>query len=98
MSPSINPRLKDEDISYLNSDYLITSKVGAQLNYHRRRRLVLLYHPFEGTLVVRYLLALPGDWIKPVNQEGFFINIPSGHCWVESLVGEEDSNEWGFVK
>jgi hypothetical protein len=97
MSPSINPRLNTEDISLINSDYLITSRLCSSIKKYKRRRLVLLYHPLEGKVVVRYLLALPGDWIKPNEGEGFFVNIPNGNCWVESLTGEDDSHTWGFV-
>ena len=92
MSPAINPRHQ------LNNyyDFVIVTKSISNL-FNNRRRLVLIYHPYDGNLVVRYLLALPGDWIKKRNDEGIYINIPSGHIWVESLSGEDDSNSWGFV-
>ncbi len=93
MSPAINPGLKKKRLF----DIIIANKHTSNIK-NVKRRLVLMYHPFEGKLVVRYLLGTPGDWIKTRNNDGLFINVPSGHCWVECVNGDDDSNTWGFVR
>ncbi|TVU04280.1 hypothetical protein EJB05_50134 [Eragrostis curvula] len=55
-----------------------------------RGDVVVLRSPRDQALVVKRLIALPGDWIQvPEKQE--IRQIPEGHCWVE---GDNASLSW----
>lgn len=97
MSPSINPKLNDENISLMNSDYLVTSLFFERFFSYKKNRLVLMQHPEKDEMVARLLVAKPGEWIKAKNLNVFH-KVPEGHFWVECLKGEDDSSNWGPVK
>jgi hypothetical protein len=97
MSPSINPKLKDENISLLNSDYLITFLFLEKYHSYRKNRLVIIKHTEKDEKVVRLLVAKEGEWIKSKKFEAYH-KVPNGHCWVECLKGDDDSTTWGPVR
>jgi len=97
MSPSINPKIKSrEDLSLIKSDYIINFLFLEKLNSFKSGKLVFLFHPEEDKCIIRLLVGLPGDWVKSKNFNVYH-RIPEGHCWVECLKGEDDSNTWGPV-
>ena len=60
-------------------------------------QIACIKHPFDDSKqVVRFISAFPGEWIKGKNSEVYH-KIPEGHCWVECLNGEDDSNTWGPI-
>lgn len=99
MTPSFNPRIKNEDgLRWYNSDYVILWKLDYPHSIldDKRDQLVYMSHPYEDKEIVRYLIGMPGDWIKSKESE-LYNRIPDGHCWVECTNGDDDSNTWGPV-
>jgi hypothetical protein len=99
MSPSFNSKIKHkDDLRWNNSDYVLLSKLDYPniLKDDKTDQLVYLNHPYDDKQVVRYLVGMPGDWVKSKDSE-VFNRIPDGHCWVECLNGNDDSNTWGPV-
>jgi hypothetical protein len=99
MSPSFNPKIGMENELYLmNSDYVVLWKLDylIRLTKKRKDQLVFMNHPYEDKQIVRYLIGFPGDWIKNKNNQ-MFVRIPDGHCWIECVEGDDDSNTWGPV-
>ena len=94
MSPSFNPKIKN--LTWYNSDYVLVWRLDYMNRDDRKDHLVYMNHPYEDKEIVRYLIGMPGDWIRS-KQSDIYNRIPDGHCWVECLNGEDDSNTWGPV-
>jgi signal peptidase I len=65
-------------------------------NIKQSESLVFLNHPFENKRVTRLLIAKEREWIKGRNSHVYH-KIPQDFCWVESIRGGDDSNEWGPI-
>lgn len=96
MKPIFNPFARKKDI--FKKDILLTNCLSIKIsNSIQKDKFIIINHPFkENTKVVRYLVGVPGDWIREKNSQ-MYHKIPDGYCWVESFIGEDDSNTWGPV-
>ena len=96
MSPLFNPYIKKKD--YFKKDILVTDCLSVKFNQNLKKiRFVILKDPFNfNKKIVRFLVGLPGDWVRERNSQ-MYHKIPEGYCWVESFSGEDDSNKWGPV-
>lgn len=96
MKPFFNPFLTKGD--HFKKDLLLTYSLGVKFFKNaERNQFVLLKDPFNSNKkIVRYLVGLPGDWVREKNTQ-IFHRVPEGYIWVESFSGKSDSNEWGPV-
>uniref|UniRef100_A0A0E0ICU9 Mitochondrial inner membrane protease subunit 2 n=1 Tax=Oryza nivara TaxID=4536 RepID=A0A0E0ICU9_ORYNI len=84
---SMNPTLESQQ-----GDRALVSRLCLDARYGLSRGDVVVFRsPTEHrSLVVKRLIALPGDWIQvPAAQE--IRQIPVGHCWVE---GDNPDVSW----
>jgi len=96
MKPIFNPFARRNDI--FKKDILLSDCLSPKIfNRNRKNKFVIINHPFKAnTKVVRYLVGVPGDWVREKNSQ-MYHKIPDGFVWVESFTGEDDSNKWGPV-
>ncbi|CAL5222586.1 g4976 [Coccomyxa viridis] len=77
MQPTLNPGDGD------SNDLVLADKWSIKLYRYRRGDVVLLRSPEKpGTMLVKRLLALEGDWVTVPGRMDVE-KIPKGHCWVE---------------
>ncbi|KAL3852851.1 hypothetical protein ACJMK2_016464 [Sinanodonta woodiana] len=93
MQPVLNPDTEKRDYVYLN-------KWAAHSYRFERGEIVSLLSPFnpDQTLIKR-IIGLEGDVIRPINCKEGSVTIPEGHCWVEGDHHKQsmDSNLFGPV-
>ncbi len=103
MEPTLNP---PENL--LKNDVVLLDKFSvSRLHLYRVGDVVILSHPRDSKRqLVKRILALPGDlvkpWLPPGTRDGYeppVIKIPAGHMWVESdePFHGQDSNTFGPV-
>ncbi|TCD67673.1 Arginyl-tRNA--protein transferase 1 [Steccherinum ochraceum] len=94
MQPTLNPD------SSLARDVVVFDRWSIVLGNWKRGDVVALLSPSDQKLIVKRLVALPGDTVKTLppypDQE---VVIPEGHAWVEGdePFRSEDSNYFGPV-
>jgi hypothetical protein len=99
MEPHLNPNISEEQANTNPKlDFILNYRgiSGQKWTSIKKNKLVQLHHPFEDRKAIRFLVALPGEWIKQ-RDTNIFHRVPEGHCWVESISGEDDSSSWGPI-
>ncbi|OSD04357.1 LexA/Signal peptidase [Trametes coccinea BRFM310] len=95
MQPTLNP---DDSTS---SDIVLFDSFSIKfLQQYRRGDIVALKSPTDSKLIVKRIVALPGDTVKTLPPyPDAEVRIPEGHAWVEGdePFRTEDSNRFGPV-
>ncbi|KAF0852457.1 mitochondrial integral membrane protein (IMP) complex Imp2 (core peptidase) [Andalucia godoyi] len=99
MQPTLNPPPAHPDESPTR-DYVLIDKLSLRMRDVQRGEVVMVRSPLErNRWLVKRVLAVPGDLVKPVNNPNRYFRIPKGHCWIEgdNVVNSQDSNDYGPV-
>ncbi|KAI9056578.1 LexA/Signal peptidase [Trametes sanguinea] len=95
MQPTLNP---DDSTS---SDIVLFDSFSIKLlQQYRRGDIVALKSPTDSKLIVKRIIALPGDTVKTLPPyPDAEVRIPEGHAWIEGdePFRTEDSNRFGPV-
>ncbi|EKM59380.1 uncharacterized protein PHACADRAFT_86447 [Phanerochaete carnosa HHB-10118-sp] len=96
---SMQPTLNPDDSSW--QDIVLFDHFTVNwLQKYERGDIVALKSPHEGKLIVKRIVALPGDTIKTLPPyPDAEVHIPEGHAWVEGdePFRSEDSNYFGPI-
>jgi inner membrane protease subunit 2 len=93
MQPTINRRTGDVTVVLLD-------KWSIKSGQFERGDVVVVSSPVkDGSMVLKRVLALGGDYVKRAHGHGEPILVPKGHCWVEgdNAAHSFDSNSFGPV-
>lgn len=96
---SMQPTLNPDDSTW--RDIVLFDHFSINwLQDYKRGDIVALKSPHEGKLIVKRIVALPGDTVKTLPPyPDVEVRIPEGHAWVEGdePFRSEDSNYFGAV-
>jgi inner membrane protease subunit 2 len=93
MQPTINRRAGDVTVVLLDKWSVRSGAVA-------RGDVVVVNSPInDGSLVLKRVLALGGDYVKRASGRGDPVLVPKGHCWIEgdNTAMSNDSNMFGPV-
>ncbi|CAM9187199.1 unnamed protein product [Phaeothamnion confervicola] len=101
MQPTLNPNAQGEDAT---QDYVWEASL-AVWDKVDRGDVVSFRSPFNpDEKLVKRLIAMDGDWVRPGGGAGGgigapLLHVPRGHCWVEgdNPVLSDDSNSYGPI-
>eukprot|EP00742_Colponemidia_sp_Colp-10_P010755 GILJ01011845.1.p1 GENE.GILJ01011845.1~~GILJ01011845.1.p1 ORF type:complete len:174 (-),score=6.29 GILJ01011845.1:153-674(-) len=102
MQPTFNPHLHEDSsriVQALTMDRVLLDKRSVASHMFRRGEVVVLRSPEDpDRQIVKRLLAVEGDWIRPYHDSEL-VKVPKGQCWIE---GDNpsisiDSNNFGPV-
>lgn len=94
MQPTINR------IGGMSAVVLLDKWSGRSSRFDRGDVVVLNSPTHDGSMVLKRILALGGDYVKRADGRGEPIHVPKGHCWVEgdNPAVSHDSNAFGPVR
>ncbi|CAM9288177.1 unnamed protein product [Laminaria digitata] len=99
MQPTLNLGL-DSDASNPELDVVWQDKLSISRHTYERGSIVIFRNPFEPKeRMVKRLIGIDGDWVRPMGNKHEVLRVPQGHCWVEGdrtgISG--DSNQFGPI-
>eukprot|EP00938_MAST-03A_sp_MAST-3A-sp1_P001336 g1336.t1 len=97
MQPTLNPDLLRDD---LFSDRIILDRWSVHSNRISRGDVVVLRSPVNSkTMLVKRVIALPGDRVRTSYGKGPYVSVPEGRCWIEgdNSRNSNDSNNFGAI-
>lgn len=93
MQPVLNPESVD-------TDYVFLSRWAVRNYDIQRGDVISLTSPKDpGQMIIKRVVALPGDLVNTMGYKKPHVKVPEGHCWVEGdHTGHTlDSNSFGPV-
>eukprot|EP00752_Nemacystus_decipiens_P004268 g3899.t1 len=100
MQPAINPHLGPHNISSGDVDVVWQDKLSISRHIYERGSIVVFRNPFDpNERVVKRLIGVDGDWVRPRGNRHNVLRVPEGCCWVEGDNHgiSEDSNQFGPI-
>ncbi|CAM9114703.1 unnamed protein product [Scytosiphon promiscuus] len=102
MQPTINPHLGPSDPSSQDQDLDVVwqDKLSISRRNYDRGSIVVFRNPFDPSeRVVKRLIGVDGDWVRPGGNKYDVLRVPEGCCWVEGDNPEisGDSNQFGPI-
>ncbi|CAN0439171.1 unnamed protein product [Ectocarpus sp. 12 AP-2014] len=100
MQPAINPHLGPESQQGGGLDVVWQDKLSISRHIYERGSIVVFRNPFDPKeRVVKRLIGVDGDWVRPRGNRHNLMRVPEGYCWVEGdnhgVSG--DSNHFGPI-
>ncbi|KAI8337516.1 peptidase S24/S26A/S26B/S26C, partial [Chlamydoabsidia padenii] len=95
MQPTFNP-----DTNMKQRDVVLLNKWAVTDHTFKRGEVVTLTSPTDPNhSIIKRIIALQGDTVKPLRSDKKSVRVPKGHCWVEGdeAFHSKDSNSFGTV-
>eukprot|EP00903_Cladosiphon_okamuranus_P018222 g16761.t1 len=100
MQPAINPHLDSQSSSSRDVDVVWQDKLSISRHMYERGSIIVFRNPFDpNERMVKRLIGVDGDWVRPRGNRHSVLRVPEGCCWVEgdNHGVSEDSNQFGPI-